>query len=79
MKLGLVGCTLEVFGCPSQLAQEEGLKRRVVEEEAEGGHAVLGGPALLTDGPLAEHSRAQRTWKQIQGYQSGLNRGLMNC
>lgn len=66
MKLGLIGWTLEVSSCPSQLAQEEGLKRRVVEEEGAGGHAVLGGAPVLTAGPLAEHPRAQRAWKQIR-------------
>lgn len=51
--------------CPSQLVQEEGLERSVVEEEGKGGHAMLGRAALFAAGPLAEHSRAQRTWKQI--------------
>ena len=62
---GLTGWTLEASRCPSQLAQEEGLECRVVEEEGEGGHATLAGAAVFTAGPLTEHSRAQRTWKHI--------------
>lgn len=63
MQLGLIRWTLEVLRCPFQLAQKEGLECRVVEEEGKGGHAMLGGASLFTAGPLAEHSRAQRTWK----------------
>lgn len=63
MELGLIRWTLEVLRCPSQLAQKERLQGGVMEEEGERGHAVLGRATLLAAGPLAEHPRAQRTWK----------------
>lgn len=56
MQLGLIRWTLEVLCGSSQLAQEEGLERRVVVEEGKGGHAMLVMAILFTAGPLAEHS-----------------------